>query len=42
MQKRLKEYEEEMYKEFGSSSLDWKPKLSKLEQAKINAINNRN
>ncbi|CDW86962.1 n-terminal domain containing protein [Stylonychia lemnae] len=42
MQKRLKEYEMEMYDQFGSSSLDWKPKLSKLEQAKINAIQNRN
>ena len=42
MQKRLKEYEETMYKEFGTASLDWKPKLSKLELAKVNAIQNRN
>eukprot|EP00347_Sterkiella_histriomuscorum_P009186 403342194 len=42
MQKKLKEYEELMHKEFGTASIDWKPKLSKLEQAKANAINNRN
>ena len=41
MQKKLREYKEELYKEFGTSSLNWKPKLSKLEQAKVSALSNR-
>jgi hypothetical protein len=30
-----------MYKEFGTASLDWNSKPSKLEQAKIDALKNR-
>lgn len=38
-ERKLKEYKEEACKQFGSSSLDWKPRLSKLDQAKLEAIN---
>ena len=37
MQRKLKEYENEVCKTFGTSNLDWEVKLSKLESEVLEA-----